>query len=50
MSERRKLRLGAILRALNSAGVRYRKVYIFEKEIQILVVNGDDSYTLVYKV
>jgi hypothetical protein len=50
MSERRKIRLAGIMRAIHSAGVIPRKVYIFEREIQILIVNGLDSYTLVYRI
>jgi hypothetical protein len=50
MSNRRKIRLAGIMRAIQSAGVIPRKVYIFEREIQILIVNGLDSYTLVYRI
>jgi hypothetical protein len=50
MSNRRKIRLAGIVRAIRSAGVIPRKIYIFEREIQILIVNGLDSFTLVYRI
>jgi hypothetical protein len=51
MSQRRSIKVAAILRALRSAGIQYRKVYIFAKEIQILALDkAGESITLVWRV
>jgi hypothetical protein len=47
MSRGKSIRVCSVLRAVRSAGVQVRKVYVYPKELQLVVAGG---MTLVYRV
>jgi hypothetical protein len=50
MSARKASRVATILQGLRSAGIVVRKVYVYEKEMHVCCINGEDSWTCVFRL